>query len=136
MKQYLKKIKESFFKASKGEEVFFRVIWFWGVLFYIVSFFLEKAIQAIFWKFFSFMISLITISYFVWHIYAIHKCKPKRKKLTKIEKKIIKQKAKQQFLKTFMKKLLLQQSWSKWKSETVITAIDLYIILHFATYVI
>ena len=136
MKQYLKKIKESFFKASKGEEVFFRVIWFWGVLFYIVSFFLEKAIQAIFWKFFSFMISLITISYFVWHIYAIHKCKPKRKKLTKIEKKIIKQKAKQQFLKTFMKKLLLQQSWSKWKSETVITAIDIYIILHFATYVI
>ena len=124
------------FRSSKGEEVFFRVIWFWGVLFYIVSFFLEKAIQAIFWKFFSFMISLITISYFVWHIYAIHKCKPKRKKLTKIEKKIIKQKAKQQFLKTFMKKLLLQQSWSKWKSETVITAIDLYIILHFATYVI
>jgi len=136
MPNYLLKAKNSFLDASKGEEIFFNIIWFWGALSYFIVFLvIEKLIIFIDISLISFVISFIVSLYFAWHIYVTHKCKPRNRKLTKEEKKLEKQKRRQQTLKTLLQKILLQKSWTKWNSASVLTAIDLYIIAHFFHYI-
>ena len=137
IKSFFSKIETSFVKSCKGQEDFHNVIWYWGVAAYVVALFLiDKAVMLNQSIILDVIISLFTGLYFAWHLYITHKCKPKKTKLTKVEKKLAKQKARQQSLKNLIQKLFLQKSLSQWDSAIVITACDLYMITHFLSYVL
>ena len=82
---------QSFKKATKGEESLNIVIWYWGVISYLVSFFIiNKGLKQLDINFINITISTLTTIYFIWHIYATKKCAPKKPKLSKAEKKRLK----------------------------------------------
>ncbi len=137
MQKYLFKAKKSFLKINAGEEIFFNVIWFWGVVSYLVTLFvINKLIKLITAQWLAGILAFVVIGYFIWHIFAIYKCKPKEPKLSKIEKKLKRQEEKRQFLKITLEKIFLKRSWTEWNTATVLTAIDLYIITNFLGYIL
>lgn len=134
----INKISESFFAAMRGEESVNKLIWWWGAIGYAVSYFILNNYLII--EFDSFWIdiltSLVAIIYFIWHIYVLKKCQPKKVKLTKEEKKKLKITARKQFFKKFLRKLFLQEPITKWDPVSVSVIVDLLCITHFLSYVI
>jgi len=122
---------QSFILASKGKESFKIVQWYWGVFSYIISyFFINNMLGNISVKFIASAIAYLVVSYYFWHIYVSIKCAPKSIKLSKEEKEI-KRIKEGGFGKKLMRKLLLQESFSKLNPRNLLIAIDLFMILHF-----
>ena len=135
MKNFLNKIKISFINSSKGLESFSVIIWGWGTLSYLASYFIfNNLIIAINSKFFDYSLSILLIIYFLWHFYVAIKCYPKTPKLSKEEK----EKLKIQMggtSKIFLRKLFLKEPITKMNSRNMLCAIDIVFILHFYSFV-
>ena len=87
-KPVLKIIEESFINSIKGGEKLNILIYYWGFISYIICYLIiNKLIYAIDIRTIDIFLSLIVCIYFIWHIYVIHKCKPKKIKLSLEEKK-------------------------------------------------
>jgi len=132
MSNILNKIKNSAIQATKGKEEIGVVVWYWGVISYLVSYFIiNKTILWINWSFYSVVMSGIMFCYYAWHVYAIMRCRPKKPKLTKEEKKQLKLKRRQELGKKLLRKLLSQEPITNWDSSTVIVAIDLLFVINY-----
>ncbi len=136
MKEIFNKIISSFKKATLGEESMQRVVWWWGVIGYLIAFALaNKLIRAIDFRFVDIVISLVMTLYFSWHIYAVKKCAPKKPKLTPEEKNKLKEECRHNFGKSLARKLLAQEPLTKWNPVFMVIAIDVLCITHFFSYV-
>jgi hypothetical protein len=134
---FLKKIKSSFIKASKGEENYKNVIFYWGLSGYLISFFIiDKSIKKVDSLIFDYSISILTIIYFIWHFYALKKCAPKKVKLSKEEKQRLKKERRKNFAKNLIKKLLLKDSFGKNDPVVISLVIDVFSIAYFLSFVI
>lgn len=136
MTNILKNIENSFKKATKGKETINNLIYYWGIISYLSCYFIiNKILKIPGWEILDISVSILLIIYFVWHIYALKKCSPKKKKLTKEQKKQQRIKNKQDRPKRIMRKLFLQEPISKWNPVLVTIAIDLLAISHFLSYI-
>jgi hypothetical protein len=133
----INKIDISFRAATRGQESVHNMIWWWGGIGYALSYFvIDSLIKKVdvFWV--DIFTSLVAIIYFIWHIYALKKCQPKKAKLSKEEKKRLKIIARQQFVKKFFRKLFLQEPITKWDPVFITIVIDLLCITHFLSYIL
>jgi hypothetical protein len=136
MNEIFKKIKSSFKASIKGEESITTLIRWWGIPAYLITFFvISRIILAYDQRFVDVTISLLTAVYFIWHIFALKKCSPKKPKLTKEEKALLKREARKNFGKKVLKKLLLQESLTKWDPVIVTMVIDIIFITQFLGYI-
>lgn len=136
MKEIFSKINSSFKKANRGEETVSHMIWWWGVIGYLVAFLIaNKLIRVINFRSIDIFLSLLMVLYFSWHIYAIKKCAPKKPKLSPEEKKKLKEERRAQFGKKALRKLLAQESLTTWDPVFMVMAIDLLCVTHFFGYV-
>ena len=132
MENLLNKIKKSFKLAMAGKETVFNLIWWWGATAFFLSYFVvNKLILAIDYRFIDITISILAIIYFAWHFYVLKKCAPKKKKLTKEEKK----QRKKEFGRRFLRKLLLQESITKWDPVVIVLVLDVFSMAHFISYI-
>ncbi len=135
MKEILRKIENSLILATKGQESVHKVIWFWGVGGYIFAYLVANNLVLAFdYRFTDLLISILMIIYFVWHIYAIKKCAPKKLKLTPEEKEKIRIEKRKELGKKFMRKLFLQESITKRDPVFTTIVIDLFCIASFFHY--
>ncbi|MBU6339644.1 MAG: hypothetical protein KGQ36_06735 [Rickettsiales bacterium] len=136
MNEILDKIEASFKAALRGEETVNIMIYRWGLFAWIVAYFvINKLIMLVNIRFFDILVSIIAAAYFAVHIYALRKCTPKKPRLSDEEKKKMKEEARKDFGKKVARKLLLQESITKWNPVTVTTVVDLLCITHFLGYV-
>ncbi len=133
LKNYLKRIDFSFKQIMKGEEDLKIVMWWWGGIAYVFTYFiLRKVLKISENEILDLAISSFVIAYFIWHIYALKKCSPQKPKLTKEQKEILKKERMKRISKSFLKKIMLQEPISKWNSANVLIALNLlYIIIFF-----
>jgi len=129
-------LEDSFRKISRGEETINNVIWWWGVSAYLVAFFVaEKLIMKIDLRSIDILISTVMLIFFIWHLYALKKCAPKKPVLTKEEKLKMKIEARRNFGRKFLRKLFLQEPLTKTNPILVAAVLDLYCAAHFAGYI-
>ena len=132
MNRLWSKIVISFKKSLKGEELTRNLIFWWGIPAYLLTYFvLNKLVYLVNSNLFDKALSVLVIIYFIWHIYAVRRSVPKKPRISKEEKKRIKLQKKKDFGKNFMRKLLLQESITKWDSAFVSHMVDLLVIVHF-----
>lgn len=137
MKNFFNIVKNSFNSSLRGQESINNLIWWWGAIGYLVAYFImEKIVMAVDYRIVDILVSAITVIYFVWHIYALKKCSPKKPKLTKEEKKKLKLEKKRSLSKRFMNKLLLRESITNWDPIFVTMVIDVFVIVTFLDYII
>ena len=137
MNAFFNKIETSFKAATKGEESVHNMIWWWGVCGYIVAFFFANRIVKVSdSRIIDILVSLLTVIYFVWHFYAMRKCAPKKPKLSKEEKKKLREEARKNFGKKLARKFFLQESITKWDPIFIVLVIDVFSIATFLQYVI
>jgi predicted membrane protein len=139
MKKFLNKIKikikESFAKSWAGKEDYQIITHWWGILAYIITFFvLNPIINANPFGIIDLIIAAIIIIYFILHIIFLRKNKASKPKLSKEEKEKLAKIAEMSKSKRFARKLFLQESITKWRPGMVYGAIDLLIILEFYKY--
>jgi len=130
--KYLSIVKNHFNLAHNGKEELAIVLWVWGGGAYLISFFIDKLVLFISLLFVKWIISMLVIAYFVWHIIVIRRCSPKKPPLSLEEKERLK---KDRF-KRFLRKLFLKEPFTKWNPAVVATVIDLYIVVHFLEYLL
>jgi predicted membrane protein len=136
MNNIFSKIKESFKAALSGQETTNNLIRWWGVIAYLVAFFIfDGAIKMLNIYAVTVVLSVIAIIYFTWHIYVLKKCSPKKPKLTKEEKQKIKEEKRKELGKKMMRKLFLQESITKWDPIFVTMVIDAFCIAQFLSYI-
>jgi hypothetical protein len=120
----MKKIWQSFYKASLGQETTksVEIYWFLSLcfLFYIVhkihTYFATR----------YFLLSIFLALCFCWHLYAVYKCKPAVvENKTKEEQQLEKIKKP----KSLLKKILLQEPISKPTWRQVVVVVDILLIL-------
>jgi len=134
-KSFIKSIELSFDKANKGQEQLNNIIYWWGVLAYLIAYFiLNKIIFLVQIRAIDILISLLSCVYFIWHIFVLHKCKPKKPVITQEEKKKIELERKKEMPKKIIRKIFLREPIFKWNTISVITALDLFAIAHFSGY--
>ncbi len=131
-KNHFSKIKHHFDLVQSGKEDLVIVLWVWGGGAYLLSFFINKFVLFINLSFIEWIISILVIAYFVWHIFIIRRCSPKKPPLSKEEK----EKLKKDRSKRFLRKLFLKEPLTKWNPAIVAIAINLYIIIHFLEYLL
>jgi hypothetical protein len=137
MKDVFKKIETSFKAAMNGEEKVNNVIWWWGVMGYVIAYFIvDRIVKINSFSFVDILISLLMVVYFSWHIYVLKKCAPKKPKLSKEEKKQLKEEARKERGKKFMRKLFLHESLTNWDPIFVTMMIDIFCIAQFLDYVV
>ncbi len=73
------------------------------------------------------IISIAISAYFIWHIFIIIKCRPKKELLSDEQIENLKKDRN----KRIIRKLLLKEPITKWNPAAVCIAIDLYVIVHF-----
>jgi hypothetical protein len=133
----LDKIETSFKASLKGEEKVENLIYYWGITAYLISYFIiDRIIQINNIRFIDITISLLTIAFFIWHIYAIKKCSPKKPKLTKEEKQAIREQARRELGKKLLRKLFLQESITKWDPAFITIIVDVFSISVFLSYAV
>jgi len=136
MTSTLNKIETSFKLAMKGQESLNHLIYWWGVIGYLVAYFiLDRLVKLSSFRSIDIIISLLTSFYFIWHIYVLRRCSPKKPKLSKEEKKALREEARRNFSKKVLRKLLLQESITKWNPVLVCTVTDVFCIATFLDYV-
>lgn len=134
MKAILDKVETSFIMAMKGEEKISRVIYIWGVIGWLVAYFIaNRLIKIIDVQIIDFAICIVISAYFVWHIYVTKKCAPKKEKLSKEEKKKLKMEGRNNG--SFMRKFLLQESITKWDPVKFSYVVDVFCIAQFMGYI-
>ncbi len=126
------KFTEHFKLANQGKEDIIIILWFWGGCAYLIAFLVSKIIAGSSLAFVKFLLGLPIMAYFIWHIWVIKKCSPKKPTLTKEEKEQLKQ----QRFKRLMRKLFLKEPITKWNPSLIGMLIDVYVILCFLTYLI
>ncbi len=132
LKEFLSKAENSFKEASKGREDLKILIRYWGIPAYIFFYFIvTRIIDSVDLFVVDLIFSSIAVIYFSWHVYAMFKCKPKKPKLTKEEKEELKKERAKRLSRSFTRKLLLQESVSKWDPVTITIILDLYFVLLF-----
>ncbi len=136
MKHLFDQMEASFRAALRGEENINTLIYRWGVASYILAFLINKIIYAMKIYVIGALVSVILIAYFVWHIYALKKCSPKKPKLTKEEKAKLRAEQRKELPRKIMRKLLLQESVSKSNPVFVTMVIDAFCIAEFLDYII
>ena len=137
MNVFFNKIETSFKAATKGEESVHNMIWWWGVCGYLVAFFIvNRIVKVSDSRIIDILVSLLTVIYFVWHFYAMRKCAPKKPKLSKEEKKKLREEARKDFGKKLARKFFLQESITKWDPIFIVLVIDVFSIATFLQYVI
>ncbi len=136
MSEILNKIGSSFKASLRGEESINTLIYRWGLIGWIVAYFIaNKLIRMIDFRFTDVLISIVAAGYFIWHIYVLRKCSPKKPKLSKEEKLKLREDARKDFNKKVVRKLLLQESIKKWDPIVVAMVIDAFCMAHFLGYV-
>jgi len=120
----MKKIWQSFYKASIGQETVknVEIYWFFSLcfLFYVVN-----KIHSYFQNSY-FLTTLLIVKLFIWHLYAIYKCKPiENSTLTQEEQQLAKIKKPSSLL----KKILLQEPISKPSWRQIVVVIDILLLL-------
>jgi hypothetical protein len=130
--KYFSIIKTHFNLAHNGKEELAVVLWVWGGGAYLISFFIDKLILLINLLLIKWIISMLMIAYFAWHIVVIRKCSPKKPPLSLEEK----EKLKKDRFKRFLRKLFLKESFTNWDPAVVAIVIDLYIVVHFLEYLL
>jgi len=134
-KSFIKSIELSFDKANKGQEQLNIIIYWWGVLAYLIAYFvLNKIIFLVHIKTIDILVSILACIYFIWHIFVLHKCKPKKPELSDEEKKKIELERKKEMPKKIIRKIFLREPIFKWNIISVITAVDLFAVAHFSGY--
>lgn len=124
---------ESFNKALKGKEKINNIYIWWGIIPYLMCYFIiQPLINFSQIYFIDFILALVPVLYFIFHIFLINKNKPKKIKLTKAEKK----KIKEDRFKSLVRKFFLKEPWTKWNSVLVFGAIDLFVITHYLAYIL
>lgn len=136
MNKILHKIEDSFKRSLKGEETTDHLIYWWGIISYVVAFLVNKILKNLHVYFLNAGISAVLVAYFVWHIYALKKCSPKKPPLTKEEKRELRAKNRQELPRKIMRKLLLQESFTKWDPVFVTMVVDAFCIAQFMGYII
>lgn len=137
MNALLNKIETSFKAATKGQESLHNMIWWWGVMGYLIAYFIiDKIIKVNNFIAIDVIISLLATVYFIWHIYALKKCSPKKPKLSKEEKRKMREEARKNFGKSLARKLFLQESITKWDPVFITMVLDLFCIANFLGYVV
>ena len=135
IKQILTAIEESFHKALSGQEKIKVIVFWWGIPAYLLSYFVfNNLVRWINFRVIDIFIAFIVSLYFVWHIYVLHRCKPKKPQLTSDEIKQLELAQKKDRAKKIMRKFLLREPVFKWNQVTVITAFDLLCIAHFSSF--
>ncbi|GDX36692.1 hypothetical protein LBMAG18_12030 [Alphaproteobacteria bacterium] len=135
IKQILTFIEESFYKALSGQEKIKVIVFWWGIPAYLLSYLVfNNLVRWIDLRFIDNFIAFIVSLYFAWHIYVLHRCKPKNPKLTPDEKKQLEISEKKDRAKRVMRKFLLREPLFKWNQVTVFTAFDLLFIAHFSNF--
>ena len=136
MKEILNKIEESFKKSMNGEEDLKIVIRYWGIIGYLVAFFIfNKIIKMNKIAAVNSTIAMVAIVYFAWHFYVLIKCSPKKPHLTKEEKQELRAKRRAEFFKSLGRKLLLQEPFTKWNPVLLTQVVDLFCITHFFMFI-
>jgi len=134
-KSFIKSIELSFNKANKGQEQLNIIIYWWGFLAYLIAYFiLNKIIFLVDIKTIDILVSILACIYFIWHIFVLHKCKPKKPDLSDEEKKKIELERKKEMPKKIIRKIFLREPIFKWNIISVITAVDLFAVAHFSGY--
>lgn len=132
LKEYFLTAERSFKKASRGQEEIKTLIRYWGIPAYLIFYFvINWIVNAVDLFVIDLLLSSIAVIYFSWHIFAMFKCKPKKPKLTKEERVALKKERRKNLSKSFARKLLLQESISKWDPVTITIVLDLYFVLLF-----
>lgn len=129
-KNFFEILKSDFQKIQKGEENIDKVIWLWGGISYIAAFFISKLIILIKITFLKWIIAILVIVYFIWHILAVRRCSPKKPELTEEEKAALKKDR----VNRFFRKLFLKEPITKWNSSKFSIVVDLYVIVVFFGY--
>lgn len=137
MNQLLQKVKNSFKAAMKGEESTSNLIKWWGIVSYLVSYFIiNRIIKINDIRAIDVIISALAVIYFAWHIYVLKKCSPKKPILTKEEKKLLRIKARQEFKRKLLRKVFLQEPISEWNPVFVSMAVDVFSLVTFLRYIL
>ena len=131
-KKYFSIFKHHFTIANQGKEDLVIVLWVWGGVAYLLSLIINKLVLLTKIMFIKWVIAILTIAYFVWHIIIIKKCSPKKPPLSETEK----ERLKKDRVNRFFRKLFLKEPITKWNPPTVATVIDIYIIVCFLSYLI
>jgi len=126
------KIKHHLDLVRDGKEDLVIVLWVWGGAAYLSSFFISKIVIFVSLVFIKWLLSILVITYFVWHIIIIRRCSPKNPPLSKEEQERLK---KDRF-KIFCRKLFLKEPFTKWNPSVVATVLDIYIIVYFLEYLL
>jgi len=135
IKQILTVIEDSFKKALLGQEKVKIIVFWWGIPAYLTCYFVfNNLIRWIDFRVFDIFISFIISIYFVWHIYVLQRCKPKKVQLTPDEIKQLELAQKKDRAKKIMRKFLLREPFFKWNQVAVVTAVDLLCIAHFSSF--
>lgn len=133
---FLDKVEVSFKASLKGEENVKVLIYYWGLIGWFVAFFvMDRIVKINNLRVVDISISVVTIIYFVWHIYVLKKCSPKKPKLSKEEKKKLKEEARKEIGKKVLRKLLLQEPIKKWDPIFVSMVFDAFCIAQFVGYI-
>lgn len=136
MKEIFDKFLIVFKRATSGQETVAHMIWWWGVVGYLLAYFLfNKLIQLIDLRLIDVLISVLMVLYFSWHFYALRKCAPKKPKLTDEEKKRLKEERKINIGKSAARKLFLQEPITKWDPVFMAITLDVLCITHFVGYI-
>ncbi len=137
MSELLHKIDVSFRAATKGDEDIKIVIRWWGLFSYLIAYFVfDFLILKIDYRFVDLILAWIMVIYYIWHIYVVFKCKPTKPKISKEEKKRIREEKWRNAPRSFMRKLLLQEPISKWNPITMTVAADVLMFVNFLGYVL
>jgi hypothetical protein len=130
------KIEDSFKKAMRGEESCNILIYYWGVIGYVIAYFIvNKTILALDYAFVDAVLAILAIIYFIWHIYALKKCSPKKPKLSKEERKQLRAERRKEFFRSFLRKLLLKEPITKFNPVSTTIVFDLFAISNFVLYI-
>ncbi len=134
LKKYISTLITKFSSANQGLESFRDIMIYWGGIAYFIAYCINGLIKIINIKFFSFILSIPVLCYFIWHLRVLIKITPKKEKLSKEE--IEKRKEKNHLAKSFFRKLLLQEPITKFNPYFVAKIVDLFVILHFLSFIL
>ena len=137
MKNFFIEIEKSFKLALQGKETVKNLIWWWGAIGYLVSYFiLDPLIVKVNLRFVDILISTLAVVYFSWHFYVLRKCAPKKPKLTKEEKAKLHLEQRKDLGKKILRKLFLQESISKWDPVFTCLVVDVFCVSRFLLYIL
>ena len=133
--KFFEKVESSFKASLKGQETVDILIYYWGIPAYLFTYFIiERIIKMNSIRFIDITLSLITASYFAWHIYALRKCAPKKPKISDEEKKALRIEARKTLGKRMWRKFMLQEPMTKWDPVFVSIVVDVFSIAIFVGY--